>query len=61
MESSHVYHPPFAWEEVLGKIQLCTRLKDFTDNYPNEYRAVLRRPEWKKKVISNAAKQQEIK
>ena len=50
MVISHEYHPPFTWEVVLRKIQLCTRLKDFTDNYPNEYRAVLRRPEWKKKL-----------
>lgn len=48
MEHSHIYRPPFTWEEILDKINLCSKLKDFTDNYPNEYRAVLRRPEWKK-------------
>ena len=41
MKHSHVYCPPFIWEEVLDKIQLCTRLKDFTDNNLNEYKAVL--------------------
>ena len=52
MESSHVYRPPFTWEEVLGKFNY---VQD-----SNEFRAELRRPEWKK-TISNTAKQQEIK
>lgn len=50
MEITHEYHPPFTWEEILDKIKLCSRLKDLTENYPGEYHAALRRPEWKKKL-----------
>ena len=50
MELSHVYRPPFTWEEILDKIKRCYRLKDFTENYPSEYRAALRRIEWKRKL-----------
>ncbi len=50
MEYSHIYRPPFTWEEILDKIKLCSRLTDLTENYPGEYRAALRRPEWKKKL-----------
>lgn len=50
MTISHEYRPPFTWEEILNKIRICTKLKDFTYNYPGEYRAALRRPEWKKKL-----------
>lgn len=48
MEHSHIYRPPYTWEEILDKIKLCSRLKDMTVKYPGEYRAALRRPEWKK-------------
>ena len=50
MKTSHVYRPPFTWEEILDKIKQCSRLKDFTENYPREYRAALRRIEWKRKL-----------
>lgn len=50
MEYSHIYRLPFTWEEILDKIKLCSRLKDLTENYPGEYRAALRKPEWKKKL-----------
>lgn len=50
MKLAHIYRPPFTWEEVLEKIKLCSRLKEFTDNYLGEYHAALRRPEWKKKL-----------
>lgn len=50
METSHVYRPPFTWEEILDKIKRCSKLKDFTENYPGEYRGALRRIEWKRKL-----------
>ena len=47
---SQTYRPPYTWEEILDKIKLCSKLKDFSENYPREYRAALRRIEWKRKL-----------
>ena len=32
----------FTWDDILDKIKLCPKMKDFRENYPIEYRAALR-------------------
>ena len=48
IRKSHIYRPPFTWEEIWDIIKLFSGLKDFTDKYPGEFRAATRKPEWKK-------------
>lgn len=50
MEFSHIYRPPFTWEEILEKIKLCSKLKELREKYPGEYNAARRNSEWKKKL-----------
>ena len=37
----------FTWEDILGKIKLCSKMKEMRESYPSEYRAALRNPEWR--------------
>lgn len=47
---SYKAHAVYTWEEILVDIKSCAKLKEFTKRYPNEYRAILRREDWKKKL-----------
>lgn len=40
----------YTWEEILVHIKSCAKLKEFTEKYRNEYYAILRRKDWKKKL-----------
>lgn len=40
----------FTWEDISDKIRRCDKLKDLRENYTSEYRAALRRIDWKKKL-----------
>jgi len=47
MELTHKYRLAITWDDILGKIKLRKRLKDLRENYTSEYRAALRKSEWK--------------
>ena len=40
----------FTWEDILDKIKLCSKMKDLREKYRSEYRAALRKPEWRTKL-----------
>ena len=40
----------FTWTNILDKIKLCSKMKDLREKYPSEYRAALRKPEWRTKL-----------